>query len=170
MNRLAWKGAEVHQWASCGSLGGRGRRCGDLRSGSAPRCRARRGHRVQAAAGQVLAFIKTRPQRFGVYFKDLINGATWSRDGDRAFPAASTVKVPIALYVDELVTKGELHWNDRLRYDRSLDFAEGAGVLQYDGIDGQTYSLRPHEASKLRWSVIGWLTQAATDALRRVAV
>lgn len=92
--------------------------------------------------GQILEFTKGRPQRFGIYFKELTSGATWSLDGDRAFPAASTVKVPIALYVYELVKTGELRWSDRLRYERSLDFAEGAGVLQHDGIDGQTYSLR----------------------------
>lgn len=91
---------------------------------------------------QVLAFIETRPQRFGIYFKDLTSGQEWGMDADRPFPAASTVKVPIALYVNELVAQGRLKWTDRVRYEQAIDYAGGAGVLQHDGMDGATYSLR----------------------------
>ena len=91
---------------------------------------------------EISAFIATRPQRFGIYFKDLTTGQEWGINADEPFPAASTVKVPIALYVNDLVAKGRLKWSDRVRFDKAVDMAGGAGVLQYDGIDGQTYSLR----------------------------
>ena len=110
---------------------------------------SRAGSRAQATAvdyrplqEQVRAFLASRPQRFGIYFKDLTTGQSWGIDEEVPFPAASTVKVPIALYVNELVAQGRLKWTDRIRYERGLDLAGGAGVLQYDGIDGQTYSLR----------------------------
>ncbi|WP_324669471.1 serine hydrolase [Geochorda subterranea] len=91
---------------------------------------------------QVQAFVESRPQRIGIYFKDLTSQQTWGIDEELPIPAASTVKVPIALYVNELVAQGRLRWSDRVRYERDLDLAGGAGVLQYDGIDGGTYSLR----------------------------
>ena len=95
-----------------------------------------------SAKESVRAFIQTRPQRFGIYFQDLVSGERWGIDEHRPIPAASTVKVPIALYVNELVARGQLSWSDRVRYDRSRHHATGAGVLQYEGIDGATYSLR----------------------------
>lgn len=91
---------------------------------------------------EVEAFVAARPQRFGIYFKDLTSGQEWGINAEEPFPAASTVKVPIALYVNELVAQGRLKWSDRVRYEKAVDLAGGAGVLQYDGIDGQTYSLR----------------------------
>ncbi len=91
---------------------------------------------------QVQAFVESRPQRIGIYFKDLTSQQTWGIDEELPMPAASTVKVPIALYVNQLVAQGRLRWSDRVRYERDLDLAGGAGVLQYDGIDGGTYSLR----------------------------
>ncbi|MBE3599276.1 MAG: serine hydrolase [Limnochordaceae bacterium] len=91
---------------------------------------------------QILGFIETRPQRFGIYFKDVRSGQEWGMDADRPFQAASTVKVPIALLVNQLVAEGKLHWSDRITYRKDLDYAGGAGVLQFDGIDGTSYSLR----------------------------
>lgn len=91
---------------------------------------------------QVQAFVESRPQRIGIYFKDLTSQQTWGINEELPIPAASTVKVPIALYVNELVAQGRLRWSDRVQYQRDLDLAGGAGVLQRDGIDGKTYSLR----------------------------
>ena len=91
---------------------------------------------------QVQAFIETRPQQFGIYFKDVTSGQQWGIHADEPIPAASTVKVPIALYVNELVAQGRLRWSDRVRYDEASDHAPGAGVLQYEAIDGNAYTLR----------------------------
>lgn len=91
---------------------------------------------------EIRAFIQTRPQQFGIYFKDLTSGQEWGMDADAPFPAASTVKVPIALYVNEMVAQGRLRWSDRIPYEKATDYAPGAGVLQFQGVDGNTYSLR----------------------------
>lgn len=87
-------------------------------------------------------FVETRPQRFGIYFKDLTSEQEWGMDADRPIQAASTVKVPIALLVNQLVADGKLRWTDRIRYVEALDYGTGAGVLQFQGMDGSTYSLR----------------------------
>ena len=91
---------------------------------------------------QIQAFIQTRPQQFGIYFKDLRSGQQWGIHAEQPIPAASTVKVPIALYVNELVAQGRLRWSDRIRYEKAVDYAPGAGVLQYEAIDGNSYTLR----------------------------
>jgi len=90
----------------------------------------------------VQAYARSRPQRFGIYFRDLVSGLEWGYQPDEPIPAASTVKVPIALYVNHLVADRRRSWSDRIIYRRELDFAPGAGVLQYQGVDGQGYTLR----------------------------
>lgn len=79
---------------------------------------------------------------YGIYFLDLSSGAEFAINGDKPFPAASTVKVPAVLYLNKLVAEGRLHWDDRIAYDSSLDYEGGAGILQFSARDGDTYSLR----------------------------
>lgn len=77
-----------------------------------------------------------------IYFQDLTSGAEVSVDADRPLPAASTVKVPLVLYLNRLVADGKLDLRERVAYDPARDYATGAGVLQYDARPGDTYSLR----------------------------
>ncbi len=79
---------------------------------------------------------------FGICFKDLKSGAGFGLNDRMVFPAASTIKVPLILYLNELVARGRLDWQDKVVYSSDLDWQGGAGVLQYVAQDGARYSLR----------------------------
>lgn len=91
---------------------------------------------------QVRAFIATRPQTFGIYFKDLQTGATWGINEREPIHAASTIKVPLVLYVNHQVAAGRARMDDRVVYEPDRDLVGGAGILQRDGFPGKSYSLR----------------------------
>ena len=89
------------------------------------------------------AFLVARPGvAFGIYFKDLQSGAEFGIDADRPLPAASTVKVPLVLYLNRLVAEGRTDFAERVAYHPETDYATGAGILQYEARAGDTYSLR----------------------------
>ena len=91
---------------------------------------------------QVARFIATRPQTFGIYFKDLQTGATWGINEREPIHAASTIKVPLVLYVNHQVAAGKARMDDRIVYEPGRDLTGGAGILQRDGFPGKSYSLR----------------------------
>ncbi|MCL6613787.1 MAG: class A beta-lactamase-related serine hydrolase, partial [Firmicutes bacterium] len=91
----------------------------------------------------MLRFIAGYPGiRYGIYFKDLISGADFGINEWEVFPAASTIKVPLVLYLNELVAAGKLDWQDKVVYMSELDWQGGAGALQFFAQDGYKYSLR----------------------------
>ncbi|NLG83380.1 MAG: serine hydrolase [Firmicutes bacterium] len=91
----------------------------------------------------MLDFIAGYPGiRYGIYFKDLISGAAFGINEWQVFPAASTIKVPLVLYLNELVAAGKLDWQDKVVYMSELDWQGGAGALQFFAQDGYKYSLR----------------------------
>ncbi len=81
-------------------------------------------------------------QEWGVFFKDLTSGKTFGVNENLQVPAASTVKVSVVLYASNLVSRGELSWNERLTYYAGRDWRGGAGVLQYTAKDGDTFTIR----------------------------
>ena len=88
-------------------------------------------------------FISRYPgMTYGVYFKDLTTGASFGIHDDWVFPAASTIKVPLVLYLNELVDAGKLSWQHKVIYSSDLDWQGGAGCLQFFAQDGDKYSLR----------------------------
>lgn len=91
---------------------------------------------------QIEQFTAAKGATFGVYFIDLPSGKSFGINENEWIPAASTVKVPIALYLNELVAQGKVRWEDRMAYDSSVDYAGGAGALQFYAKDGDTYSMR----------------------------
>lgn len=79
---------------------------------------------------------------FGIYFKDLTSGAEFAINGDEPITAASTVKVPVVLYLNHLIAQGKMRWDDQVAYDSAQDYQGGAGILQFSARDGDTFSLR----------------------------
>jgi beta-lactamase class A len=65
-------------------------------------------------------------------------------------PAASTIKLPLALYVMKLADQGKIDISDKLTY-MSHHYYEGSGVIQNDKI-GSSIPLRT--LSKKRWSIV----------------
>ena len=91
---------------------------------------------------QVEEFVQGKGATFAVYFEDLATGKGFGINEDKPMVAASTVKLPMALYINEQVVQGKMRWSDRVAYSRDTDYEEGSGVLRYEARDGDTYSLR----------------------------
>ncbi|HEY8345750.1 MAG TPA: serine hydrolase [Symbiobacteriaceae bacterium] len=73
--------------------------------------------------------IKGLPGTVGIVVTDLISGQTASVNPMATFHGASTLKVPIAMAVLQLVDQGRLSLQQPIRYQES-DFERGTGTLQ----------------------------------------
>lgn len=91
---------------------------------------------------QVNAYLATLPGTYAAYFKDLASGQEFGINDRMPMPPASTIKLPVALYLYQQIAAGRLNWNDRVTYRQDLDYQTGAGVLQTWAGDGYTFSLR----------------------------
>lgn len=80
--------------------------------------------------------------QFGIYFQDLHSGQAFGINEEHPFTAASTIKVPLVLYLNHLVAEGKEDFNTRIRYVPERHHQGGNGVLQYDGREEFEYSLR----------------------------
>jgi beta-lactamase class A len=58
------------------------------------------------------------------------DGSTWSKNGDRQFQAASTVKIPLMIEIYRMIDRDELALDDVFRLERS-DKTPGSGVLTH---------------------------------------
>lgn len=91
---------------------------------------------------EIKAFLATRPATFGIYFKDLETGSSFGINETEPIQAASTRKVPLILYLNDLAARGEIDLKERVAYRKEEDYQGGAGALQFFARDGDTYSLR----------------------------
>ncbi len=66
----------------------------------------------------------------GMFFLDLDNGNYLDISGDRVFPAASTIKLPILIAFFEDLDAGKVNLNETLVMQRSL-MTSGSGTMQY---------------------------------------
>lgn len=93
-------------------------------------------------ARQLTAYADTRPARYSIYFQDLSSGREATVDADRPVYAASTIKVPLVLYLNTLVSEGKASFATRVTYSADLHYRTGAGILHMTARDGDTFSLR----------------------------
>ncbi|MDK2784135.1 MAG: beta-lactamase class [Bacillota bacterium] len=100
----------------------------------------------------VQEYIRTKPGTFGIYFWDLKTGAHFGINETVALPAASSIKVVVALYLYNLVAEGKLSLDERMAYDPELDYEGGAGVIQFTASPGQTFTLRELASLMIRVS------------------
>ncbi|NPV53269.1 MAG: serine hydrolase [Firmicutes bacterium] len=91
---------------------------------------------------QLTDYIAATGATYGIYFKDLKSGTTMEINASEPITAASTVKIPVVLYLNELIAQGKLDWDDRVTYYKESDYQDGAGILQFTARDGDRYSLR----------------------------
>jgi beta-lactamase class A len=89
----------------------------------------------------LLERIGDRRPNVGVFVTDLMTGATVEINPDKVFQAASVAKLPVAMTVLNLVTRGRLSLDDRVTYQAETDYAEGSGSLRYSIQDGQQVSV-----------------------------
>lgn len=91
---------------------------------------------------QLAAYTAKTGVTYGIYFKDLKSGATIGINEDQVIHAASTIKVPIVLYLNTLVSQGKASFDTRVNYSSDRHYQTGAGVLQAAASEGDAYSLR----------------------------
>ncbi|MFH7030297.1 MAG: serine hydrolase [Heteroscytonema crispum UTEX LB 1556] len=75
----------------------------------------------------------------GMFFLDLETGDYLDYNGEKVFPAASTIKFPILVALFEEIDAGRVKLNETLTMRRGL-IAEGSGSMQY-ARPGSKYSL-----------------------------
>lgn len=97
---------------------------------------------------------------YGIYFEDLVTGASFGMNADGVFLAGSTIKLPIVLYLYELAAKGKIDLEERAVI-REGDMEAGTGYFQTQG-PGTVATLRELALASLRFS-----DNVATNALLR---
>lgn len=73
-------------------------------------------------------------------YQDLVTGDTFQIKGRTPNRAASTIKLPLALYIMEQADKGKINLNQKLKY-KSYHYYSGSGVIQKDKV-GTSYTIR----------------------------
>ena len=94
---------------------------------------------------QLKNYINTRPGKVSVYVKDLATGKTLNIESSKVYVAASTIKMPLILYVYELAAQDKIDLDAKLTYTSDY-YAQGTGILQGKPFGGQ-YNIR--ELSRL---------------------
>ena len=72
---------------------------------------------------------------YGVYVIDVATGVGTGINADTVFPTASTVKLPIVMYVLNQVEQGKTSLAEMIAYDPS-DWEDGTGILQDEVHEG----------------------------------
>lgn len=91
---------------------------------------------------KIMDYISANQLSAGIYFKDINTNITFGINENKTFVAASTVKVPIMLYLYTLAAEKKIDLNTKVVYDKDKDFESGAGVLEHIAKQGDKYSLR----------------------------
>lgn len=91
---------------------------------------------------ELAAYLATRQARYGLYFKDLRSGKAFGINEEHPFPAASTIKAPLVLYLNQLVADGKESFDTRITYRPEAHYQTGAGILHMAATPGDSYSLR----------------------------
>lgn len=74
----------------------------------------------------------------GMYFLDLENGNFLDVEGEKVFPAASTIKLPLLIAFFQDVDAGKIKLDEKLKTTKDL-ITDGAGFLQYQPV-GKEYT------------------------------
>lgn len=87
-------------------------------------------------------YLATRPGYFTVYFEDLKSGCGFGIREGEPMVAASTVKLPLVLYINTLAVEGKIGWDTPVAYREITDYEDGCGVLRYEAKNGDRYTVR----------------------------
>lgn len=90
---------------------------------------------LEKTGDQVIEYLEgITPARFGIFFKALNGGETWTYHADDPFVAASSIKIIINTLLYERIESGEISPDSILTYDnRSYptgDYEAGTGTIQ----------------------------------------
>jgi len=90
-------------------------------------------------------YMDGRPGKISVYVKDISSGKTLEIGSDNVYAAASTIKLPLVLYIYELAAEGKADLDTTLTYTQKY-YTQGTGILQGKSFGG-SYTVR--ELSRL---------------------
>jgi Beta-lactamase enzyme family len=85
-------------------------------------------------------YIKSAGGSITLAYQDLVTGEYYLIRSKSSGKAASTIKLPLAIYVMELASKGKLNLNEKLVYKKH-HYNGGSGVIQYQKV-GTSYTIR----------------------------
>jgi beta-lactamase class A len=95
---------------------------------------------LDALDADVRTYLSNQPGRWGFYLIDLRTGKSAGQDATEMFPAASTIKLPLALYVLDEVAQGRASLDEQIVYQES-DWQDGAGFLVTELSPGDTMTV-----------------------------
>ncbi|RCX17941.1 beta-lactamase class A [Anaerobacterium chartisolvens] len=96
-------------------------------------------------------YVSTFKGQYGIYFWDLNTDISFGINESDEYLAASTVKIPINLYLFNKIKDGEIDPEEKLVYTKSTDYEAGTGRIQYQN-DGTEYTIRELSALSIRES------------------
>jgi beta-lactamase class A len=99
---------------------------------------------------------------YGMYYYDIYSQTGFGINDDYVYTAASTVKIPLNLYLFEKIADGSVSPEELMTYS-SKDYEAGTGIIQYEET-GKQYTLR--QLSRL--SIVESDNIAANMLLRRL--
>lgn len=115
---------------------------------------------VKGLKKSISTYIGEQTGVFGVYYLNLSDGSQFGINDTEVFVAASTIKIPINLYLFKKIEAGDVSKTDKVTY-LSRDYESGTGDLQYKS-KGTSYTV--DELSKLS---IELSDNVATNMLQR---
>ncbi|WP_169802737.1 serine hydrolase [Neobacillus soli] len=91
-------------------------------------------------SAELTKYIKKSGGTVTLQYQDLGTGDVFQIKGKTAGRAASTIKLPLALYIMEQASKGKINLNQKLVY-KSRHYSGGSGVIQNQKV-GTSYTIR----------------------------
>lgn len=88
---------------------------------------------TKKVSSELNKYIKKSGGRVTLKYQDLVTGETFQIKGKTSSRAASTIKLPLALYIMEQADKGKINLNQKLKY-KSYHYYGGSGVIQKDKV------------------------------------
>lgn len=86
-------------------------------------------------------YIKGFQGQYGVYFIDLVNIGEFGINDSDIYVAASTVKIPINLFLFKKFQEGSINPDDIMIYNKKIDYEVGTGSIQYKK-SGSKFTIR----------------------------
>lgn len=82
---------------------------------------------------KIKEYISDQNDKLGLVYYDINSGCSIKINENKDFKAASTVKVPINMYMYDLINGGKLKLTDTVKYEES-DYEDGAGELTQEDL------------------------------------
>lgn len=96
-------------------------------------------------------YLSNQPGTWGLFLIDLTNGQTVGLGAQEMLPAASTIKLPLALYIFDEVAQGHARLDEPIAYQES-DWQDGAGYLASELSLGDSITVQELVEIMIRYS------------------